>query len=134
MVVVAALVGLGVTSLRQANFTKSKQIASSLADTIAEEMRSYRDANSINDFPLPDNACNPVSVSSFSVYGVGDCSWIAYPERAGFSYRISSLNLPGGVSSNARLLRIQVRFATSSSSSGYEIVTVNTLLSKWVAR
>ncbi|PIS21081.1 hypothetical protein COT52_00435 [candidate division WWE3 bacterium CG08_land_8_20_14_0_20_43_13] len=125
MVVVSALVGLGITSLRQSTLNKNKQLALSLANSIAEQLRLYRDSNSVTDFP--DSASgNCLSYDGSNVVLCG--SFLDYPGSTVFDYMVSSEPLPAGVALSSRLLMIQVRFAISS---GYETISIYSLLSNW---
>jgi len=126
MVVVSALVGLGITSLRQSTLNKNKQLALSLANSIAEQLRLYRDSNSVADFP------DSISGDCLSIDGsIVSCDdFINYPGSTIFDYMVSSESLPAEVDASSRLLKIQVRFATSSGS-GYETISIYSLLSNW---
>jgi len=137
VVVVGALVGLGVSSIRQSNLAKNKELAGRIANNLVEQLRAFRDESGVDSLPDVDTDCTLINVGGLSIYVGGEdapitlCDFQPYSPDPTFSYKITSLNLSPNIAAGSRLLLIEVRFSTSS---GEEIVPASVIFSSWRER
>lgn len=124
VIIIAALVGLGIASMRSANFSKNRSMSVQLANEALEAMRVWRDSG--NPFPAT-TAC--YSLTMGGRIGSSAVCGSFQPYGSGLGYEIRAV--PGDfVSGSATKLTVTatVRFTDSA---GVHETAASTVLTNW---